>query len=144
MNGKHFLLCFLLVLFLFFKKTFKNRATLFHRECFNYLLGSEAVPQGCYCKDVLKICSKYTREHSRGSKISVKLFCKFIEMKLLHKRSPVHLLYIFIRPNTSEENASASSFTLPSFFPSKPTNAKILKITTSIFKLVVLMNLTLT
>ena len=34
-------------------------------------------PRGVARKGVLKICSKFTREHSCGSAISIKLFCKF-------------------------------------------------------------------
>ena len=56
-------------------------------------------------KDVLKICSKFTREHPCRSVISIKLLCNFIEITLWHGCSPVNLLHIFKTPflkNTSE------------------------------------------
>ena len=55
-------------------------------------------------KDVLKICSAFTGEHSCLSVISIKLICNFIEIKLRHGYSPSNLLYIFGAPflkNTS-------------------------------------------
>ena len=51
-------------------------------------------------KDVLKICSKFTREHQSMSK----LLCNFIEIALRHGCSPVNVLHIFRTPvhkNTS-------------------------------------------
>ena len=45
-------------------------------------------------KDVLKICSKFTREHPCRSVISIKLFCSFTEITLRHGCS-VNLLHIF-------------------------------------------------
>ena len=53
---------------------------------------------------VLKICSKFTGEHSCCSSISIKLLCNFIEIALQHGCSPVNLLHIFRTPflsNTS-------------------------------------------
>ena len=55
-------------------------------------------------KVVLKICSKFTGEHSCRIVISVKLLCNFIETTLRHWCSPVNLLHIFRTPfskNTS-------------------------------------------
>ena len=55
-------------------------------------------------KIVLKICSKFTREHPCRSPISVKLLCNFIEIALRHGCSPVNLQHIFRIPfprNTS-------------------------------------------
>ena len=55
-------------------------------------------------KDVLKIGSKFTGEHSCQSAISIKLLCNFIEIKLRHGCSPVNLLHITRTPflkNTS-------------------------------------------
>ena len=45
-------------------------------------------------KDVLKICSKFTGEHSSQSVISIKLLCSFIEIELWHVSSAVNLLRI--------------------------------------------------
>ena len=45
-------------------------------------------------KDVLKICSKLTREHQSMSK----LLCNFIEIALRHGCSPLNLLHIFRIP----------------------------------------------
>ena len=55
-------------------------------------------------KHVLKIFGKFTGEHQYQSAISLKLFCNFIEITLLHGCSSVDLLYIFRIPfpkNTS-------------------------------------------
>ena len=49
-------------------------------------------------KDVLKICSEFTREHPCRSVISIKLLCNFIEITLRHGCSPVNLLQIFRTP----------------------------------------------
>ena len=49
---------------------------------------------------VLKICSKFTGQHSRRSVISIKLRSSFIEMTLRHVCSPVNLLHIFRTPFT--------------------------------------------
>ena len=46
-------------------------------------------------KSVLKICSKYTREHPFQSVISIKMLCNFIEITLSHGCSPVNLLHNF-------------------------------------------------
>ena len=55
-------------------------------------------------KGVLKICSKFTGEHTCRSAISIKFLCNFIEIALRHGCSPVNLLHIFRTPfprNTS-------------------------------------------
>ena len=55
-------------------------------------------------KFVLKMCSKFTREHPCRSVISIKLQSNFIEIALRHRYSPVNLLHIFRTPfhrNTS-------------------------------------------
>ena len=55
-------------------------------------------------KGVLKICRKFTGEHSCQSAISIKLQSKFIEIALRHGCSPVNLLHILRTPfakNTS-------------------------------------------
>ena len=55
-------------------------------------------------KGVLKICSKFTGEHSCRSVISIKLLYNFIEITLRHGFPPVNLLHIFRTPflkNTS-------------------------------------------
>ena len=46
-------------------------------------------------KGVLKICSKFTREHQSRSAISMKLLCNFIEITLRHGCSPLDLMHIF-------------------------------------------------
>ena len=46
-------------------------------------------------KGVLKICSKFTGEHTCRSVISVKLLCNFIEIALRHECSAVNWLHIF-------------------------------------------------
>ena len=60
---------------------------------------SEAATQRCSQeKDVLKICSKITGEHSCRSVISIELQGSFIEITLRHGGSPVNLLHIFRTP----------------------------------------------
>ena len=57
-------------------------------------------------KGVLKICSKFTREHPCRSVISIKLQSNFTEITLRHGCSPVSLLCIFRTPffeSTSRE-----------------------------------------
>ena len=59
-------------------------------------------------KDVLKICTKFTRRHPCWGAISVKLLSKLIEIKLRHRCSLVNLKHIFRIPfskNTSEEGS---------------------------------------
>ena len=46
-------------------------------------------------KGVLKICNKFTGEHSCQSLISIKLQNNFIEITLWHRCSPVNLLHVF-------------------------------------------------
>ena len=46
-------------------------------------------------KGVLKICSKFTREHPGRSVISKKLHSNFIEITLCNGCSPVNMLHIF-------------------------------------------------
>ena len=46
-------------------------------------------------KGVLKICSKFTREHPCRSAISIKLQSNFIEITLRHGCSPVNLMHVF-------------------------------------------------
>ena len=55
-------------------------------------------------KGVLKICIKFTGEHSCRRAVSIKLLCNFFEIALRHGCSPVNLLHIFRTPflkNTS-------------------------------------------
>ena len=49
-------------------------------------------------KAVLKICSKFTREHPCRSVISIKLLCNFIEITLQHGCSLINLLHFFRTP----------------------------------------------
>ena len=49
-------------------------------------------------KGVLKICSKFTREHPCRSTISIKFQSNFIEITLRHRCSSVTLLHIFRTP----------------------------------------------
>ena len=60
---------------------------------------SEAATQRCSQeKDVLKICSKITGEHSCRSVISIKLLCNFIEIALRYDCFFVNQLHIFRIP----------------------------------------------
>ena len=51
-------------------------------------------------KGVLKICSKFTEEHSYQSVISKQLPCNFIEITLCHGCSPANVLHILRTPFT--------------------------------------------
>ena len=55
-------------------------------------------PDVFFGKDVLKMCGKFTREHSCGSVISIKLLCNFIEITPRHLCFPVNLLHNFRTP----------------------------------------------
>ena len=71
---------------------------------FTYLNWSSH-PEVLLRNGVLKICSKFTGEHSFHSVISIKLLCKFIEIILRHECSPVNLLHVFrmtLPENTSD------------------------------------------
>ena len=71
----------------------------------NFSLSWSSRPEGFFAKGILKICSKFTGEHSCRSVISIKLLCNFIKITLRHGRSTVNLLHIFrttFPKNTSE------------------------------------------
>ena len=55
-------------------------------------------PEVFLTNSVLKICSKFTGEHTWRSAVSIKLLCIFIEIALRHGCSPVNLLHIFRTP----------------------------------------------
>ena len=57
-------------------------------------------PEAFLGKVVLKICSKFTAEHSCRNAISIKLQSNFIEIALRHGCSSVNLLHIFRTPFT--------------------------------------------
>ena len=59
-------------------------------------------PEVFLVKGCLKICSKFTREHSCQSAISIKLQSNFIEIALWHRCSSVNLLHIFRTPFLKE------------------------------------------
>ena len=61
---------------------------------------TEAATQRCSQeRGVLKICSKFTGEHSCRSAIPIKLESNFTEITLRHGCSPVNLLHIFRTSN---------------------------------------------
>ena len=60
------------------------------RKIFASILQKLSRPIKFLRKGVLKICSKYTGEHSCQSVISIKLLCNFIEITLRHWRSLVN------------------------------------------------------
>ena len=65
-------------------------------SCYTHCRNSR--PEVFLRKGVLKICSKFSREHPCRIVISVKLQRSFIEIALRHGCSPVHLLHIFRTP----------------------------------------------
>ena len=79
---------------------------------FDAFLGEKAkncnLEQGTYPevflgKDVLKICSRFTGEHSCQSVIPIKLQSNFIEITLPYGCSPVNLRDIFILRRTGDQ-----------------------------------------
>ena len=62
------------------------------------MISRSSPPELFLGKGVLKICSKFTGEHTYPSVISIKLLCNFIEIALRHGCSPVNLLHIFRTP----------------------------------------------
>ena len=60
--------------------------------------GGRFPPEVFLQEGVLKICSKFTGEHSCRSVISITLLCNFIEIRLWQGCSPVNLLHIFRTP----------------------------------------------
>ena len=63
---------------------------------FKLWIGRSSPPKMFLGKGVLKICSKFTREHPWRSVISLKLQNNFNEITLWHGCSSVNLLHIFI------------------------------------------------
>ena len=52
------------------------------------------LPKVFIAKGVLNTCSKFTGEHPFRTVISINLLCKFIEITLRHRFSPVNLMHI--------------------------------------------------
>ena len=74
----------------------KNSKKLTDKSITQFLINYRSSRPGVFLgKGVLKICSKFTREHPCRSVISIKLLWNFIEIALRHGRSPVNFLYIF-------------------------------------------------
>ena len=71
-------------------QSFQLEPHLGHYKC--------SYPEVLLGKDVLKMCSKFTRVHPCRSVISIKLLCNFIENTLQHGCSVVNLLHIFRIP----------------------------------------------
>ena len=59
------------------------------------ILNRSSYPEKFLGKGVLKICSKFAKEHPCWSAKSIKLQSNFIEITLRHGSSPVNLLHIF-------------------------------------------------
>ena len=95
------------------KSSIKNSAMLL-----SLIKNRSSRPEVFLEKGVLKICSKFAREHLYWSAISIKFQRNFIEITYWHGCSPVNLLHIFRNPflkNTSgwlllkkEENKTKS------------------------------------
>ena len=108
------------------------------KSCMNSCFRSSH-PEVFLVKGVLKICSKFTGEHSCWSVISIKLLCNFIEITLRQGCSPVNMLHIFKTPfprntsgwlllkneffkNSSHETGISSIYTTLCPEPSCPTD----------------------
>ena len=78
-------------------------------------------PEAFLEKGVLKICRKFTGEHSCQSVISIKLQNKFIEITLWDECSPVYLLQIFRTPFTKNTSGRLLLYEIvsPSWFHEK-------------------------
>ena len=69
-------------------------------------------------KDVLKLCSKFTREQPSQNVISLGLLCNFLKIMFVHGCSPVNLLHIFrtlFSKNTSGRLLLGLVYTLVDF-----------------------------
>ena len=83
----------------------RKRRMLFQESAYKIASYRSSHPEVFLGKGVLKICSKFTREHPCQSAISIKLLCNFITITLRYGCSPVNLLHIFrtsFLKNTSE------------------------------------------
>ena len=71
---------------------------------------SKCIPPEVFLgKNSLKICCKFTGEHTCRSVTSMKLQRNFIEIALRHRCSPVKLLHIFRAPFCKEHLKRAAS-----------------------------------
>ena len=83
------------------------------RLCFGYKVLKQIFRGVLRVKKTLKICSKFTVEHSCQGVISIKLLCNFIEITLWHGCSPVNLLYIFRIPFDNTYGGLLPKFLIP-------------------------------
>ena len=81
------------------QKKNKQKAKLINHLLNFWVISRISPPEVLLRKDVLKICSKFTWEHTRRSVISIKLLCNFIDAALRHECSPVNLMHIFRTPS---------------------------------------------
>ena len=72
----------------------RKRRMLFQESAYKIASYRSSHPEVFLGKGVLKICSKFTREHPCQSAISIKLQSKFIKITLWHGCSLVNLLHI--------------------------------------------------
>ena len=79
------------------KRCSENMKETYRRASFAFVIQKQPLV-GVLRKSVLKLCSKFTREHPCRSVISILLLRNFIEITLRHWCSPVILLYIFRTP----------------------------------------------
>ena len=81
--------------FLNTSKIVKKNTQVYLGPCHTSMMDRSSHPEVFLRKGVLKICSKYTGEHSCRSTISIKLQRNFIEIWLRHGCSHVNLLHNF-------------------------------------------------
>ena len=102
---------------IFIKYTFYNcfptlfqTSPLFQVSFFNHKRGchGRSHPDMFLGNGVLKICSKFTGEHSCRSATSIRLQSNFIEIILRHGWSPVNLLHFFIDNMNNGENVKGT------------------------------------
>ena len=84
---------------------------------------------------VLKICSKFTREHPCRSVISIKSHSSFFEITLWHGCSPVNLLFI-LRTIFPKNTSGWLLLHLIHLHPRHKSNTKIAIITATILFLI--------
>ena len=103
-----------------------------NNECSTLHTFRSSPPEMFLRKDVLKICSIITGEHSCRSMISIKLQSNFSEITLRQGSSPVHLLHILIRL-LLRAHLKADSFILANQKSASPFAGSELNIATSSF-----------
>ena len=111
-NMKQFLLTFALLM----QKQGYYYCHVSHIPCLRPATLLSSRPEVFLRKGVLKICSKFTGEHSCRSVISIKLQSNFNEITLWHGCSPLNLLHIFRTPFSKNTSGRLLLYFVLSYF----------------------------